>query len=354
LNEAFDGADIILNQIRVGGFRARYFDEAYPTKWGLLGEETLGLGGFFNATRTIPVVLDLAHLAESLAPNAWWVNLTNPAGMVLQAITQKTHLRAVSLCDIPAMLLRLSTEMLENSSIECDYVGVNHIGWLTGARSQMDGENLLPRLIQRWDSTYPIAPADLFADGIIAAPYVRYLYYPEDFHPKLPVDHTRALELIELENHLFTAYRDLGVRALPDQVSQLVQSRHAEWYREVVVPVLGALSGSHPESFVLQVPVMEGAVEERPVLLDRTGFSVLPAWGTRPNWMEAMIQSQRTYESTAVEAILSHNVEAAIHALGLSPWVKDRALARTILSQAWDAVYRGEELGLMERGGKSG
>jgi len=54
LQKGLTGADYILNQIRVGGYKARAYDERFPKQFGILGEETFGPGGMNNAKRTIP------------------------------------------------------------------------------------------------------------------------------------------------------------------------------------------------------------------------------------------------------------------------------------------------------------
>jgi len=56
VERGLDGARVVLNQVRVGGLQARAFDERFPWELGLPGEETMGPGGFSNATRTLPVV----------------------------------------------------------------------------------------------------------------------------------------------------------------------------------------------------------------------------------------------------------------------------------------------------------
>ena len=45
LEDGLEGADYVLNQIRVGGYEGRAFDEAFPQKYGIPGEETFGPGG---------------------------------------------------------------------------------------------------------------------------------------------------------------------------------------------------------------------------------------------------------------------------------------------------------------------
>ena len=53
---ALEGADVVLNQVRIGGYSARAFDESFPWQAGIPGEETMGPGGFANAVRTVPAL----------------------------------------------------------------------------------------------------------------------------------------------------------------------------------------------------------------------------------------------------------------------------------------------------------
>jgi 6-phospho-beta-glucosidase len=76
--EALDGADFVLSQFRVGGLDARIRDESIPLRYGAIGQETVGAGGFAKAMRTIPVILDLCRDIERLCPDAFLINFTNP------------------------------------------------------------------------------------------------------------------------------------------------------------------------------------------------------------------------------------------------------------------------------------
>ena len=80
LDEAVDAAAAVLVQLRVGGQQARLVDETLPGRFGLLGQETTGPGGFAKALRTVPVVLNIAkslrneHRAtpgSSTSPTRW-------------------------------------------------------------------------------------------------------------------------------------------------------------------------------------------------------------------------------------------------------------------------------------------
>ena len=54
-------------------------------KYGVIGQETTGPGGFMKALRTVPQVLEVAHTMEKVAPDAFLINFTNPSGLVTEA-----------------------------------------------------------------------------------------------------------------------------------------------------------------------------------------------------------------------------------------------------------------------------
>src|SRR5437016_9633987 len=95
LEAAAAGADIVLNSVRVGGIAGRARDERLAIEHGLAGQETTGPGGAAMALRTLPVTLAHAGTVARLAPHAWFVNFTNPAGLITEALTQNTALRVI-------------------------------------------------------------------------------------------------------------------------------------------------------------------------------------------------------------------------------------------------------------------
>ena len=99
--EAIEGADFVTTQMRIGMLDARSRDEKIPLKYGLIGQETTGAGGFAKALRTIPVILDIAKEMEELAPDAFMINFTNPAGVVTEAVLKYANIRTMGLCNLP-------------------------------------------------------------------------------------------------------------------------------------------------------------------------------------------------------------------------------------------------------------
>ncbi|GAB4430031.1 MAG: hypothetical protein Kow00106_24780 [Anaerolineae bacterium] len=79
---ALDGASFVVTTIRVGGDEGRVRDERIALRYGVLGQETTGPGGFAMALRSIPAILEYARLRDELCPmpgcstspirRGWW------------------------------------------------------------------------------------------------------------------------------------------------------------------------------------------------------------------------------------------------------------------------------------------
>ena len=65
--EAFTGIDFVFSQIRVGKIDMREKDEKIPLKYGLVGQETCGLGGFAYALRSMGGFLELVGFIQELS-----------------------------------------------------------------------------------------------------------------------------------------------------------------------------------------------------------------------------------------------------------------------------------------------
>ena len=109
-------------------------DERVPLDEGVVGQETTGPGGICFALRTVPVMVELAEASRERAPQAWFVNFTNPAGLVTEAVQEVLGHRAIGICDSPAACAGASRPRSAATRDELwfDYFGLNHLGWLRG------------------------------------------------------------------------------------------------------------------------------------------------------------------------------------------------------------------------------
>jgi len=154
LADTLPDSDFVLNTFRVGGLDGRYLDETIPLKYGLLGQETTGIGGLFMALRTIPQVLDVADAMSQHCPGAWMVNYTNPTNMVVDAALKHSSIKTLGLCDgvygIKWLIQGLLGLPIERApEVEAYVGGINHCTW--SLKIQFEGRDIyaeLPELVK--------------------------------------------------------------------------------------------------------------------------------------------------------------------------------------------------------------
>src|SRR5690349_1781997 len=179
---AVEGAGFVLVQLRVGGLQARLLDETIPPRFGCLGQETTGAGGFAKALRTVPVVLEIADdMARLGEEGAWLLDFTNPAGLVTQALADHGH-RAIGLCNIPIGFQREFAKQfgVEPERVQLEHVGLNHLSWERAVL--VDGEDRLPGLIETFSDQLgeqvDMPGSVVRMLGALPTYYLRYFYFP--------------------------------------------------------------------------------------------------------------------------------------------------------------------------------
>lgn len=150
--EALRNANFVVNAIQVGGYKpCTVTDFDIPRKYGLkqtIGD-TLGVAGIFRALRTIPVMLDFAKDMEEVCPEAWFLNYTNPMGMLTLAMELGTKIKTIGLCHsvqvcAPELLRKLG---MDTDNVQYKIAGINHMAWLLEVTR--DGEDLYPEIKRR-------------------------------------------------------------------------------------------------------------------------------------------------------------------------------------------------------------
>ena len=80
INEALSGADFVVISILPGTFDEMESDVHCGEKYGIYQSvgDTVGIGGYFRALRTIPMFVEIAEAIKRYAPDSWVINYTNP------------------------------------------------------------------------------------------------------------------------------------------------------------------------------------------------------------------------------------------------------------------------------------
>jgi len=151
--EAFDGADYLINEIQVGGYRATVTDFEIPTRYGLRQTiaDTIGIGGIMRGLRTVPVMIEMGNEMAELCPGGLLLNYTNPMAMVpwgIWAGSRWPAARTIGVChsvrDTHSFLA--SMVGVPEEQVEFRTAGFNHQCFVYVFRDRSTGEDLYPRL----------------------------------------------------------------------------------------------------------------------------------------------------------------------------------------------------------------
>src|SRR5918997_4161591 len=186
LRDAVEGSDFVFAALRVGGLEGRRCDEHVALDLNVLGQETTGPGGLAYAIRTVPVMVEVANVVKALAPNAYVMNFTNPAGLVTEAMQGVLGDRVLGICDTPSGLGRRVAGLLnlDHTRVRMDYVGLNHLGWMR--RVLYDGRDVLPdvlgddALLGRLEEGQVFGADWVRSLGVIPNEYLYYYYFNRD------------------------------------------------------------------------------------------------------------------------------------------------------------------------------
>lgn len=380
LDEALDGADFVFSAVRVGGLHGRTCDERVALDLGVLGQETTGPGGLAYGLRTIPVAVQVAERVAALAPRAWVINFTNPAGMVTQAMQQVLGERVVGICDSPIGLARRAAGLLgvDANRAALDYVGLNHLGWLRGMA--VDGGDMLPSLLENPELLDRMEEGRLFGPdwigtlGAIPNEYLYYYYFTRDALASIKgAPHTRGEFLLNQQTDFYRAVAaDPGSALAQWQASRaereatyMAEARAQDeardegdlasgGYEGVALALMAAIARGEQSAMILNVRngtavpgLPPDAVVEVPCAV--TGAGVAPL-ATRPltGAMLGLVQQVKAVEELTIAAARTGSVRNATAAFALHPLVDSVTVARQLLAgyraaiPAVDAVFTRE------------
>ncbi|WP_030763500.1 6-phospho-beta-glucosidase [Streptomyces sp. NRRL F-2664] len=368
LDEALRGADFVFSAIRVGGLEGRAADERVALAEGVLGQETVGAGGVAYGLRTVPVVRAIARRIARVAPEAWVINFTNPAGLVTEAMAEELGDRVIGICDSPVGLGRRIARLLGARPQEAwiDYVGLNHLGWVRGLR--IAGRDELPRLLADTQALESFEEGRLFGAawlrslGAIPNEYLHYYYFNrETVRAYQEAERTRGAFLRDQQRGF---YAEAGRPGLPAgaalaawdrtraerEATYMAENREAAGvggrdesdlesggYEKVALALMRAIARDERATLILNVrngstlSVLDAAaVIEVPCLVDGNGAHPLGV-EQLPLHAVGLVTAVKAVEREVLAASASGARADAVKAFALHPLVDSVAVARRLL-----------------------
>jgi 6-phospho-beta-glucosidase len=337
LDQALDGANFVLLQIRVGGQTARLSDETVPLACGCIGQETTGAGGFAKALRTVPVVLEIAErVSERAAPGAWIVDFTNPVGIVTRSLLDTGH-RAVGLCNVAIGFQRWIAELyaVEPARVLVDQVGLNHLTWIRGAL--VDGKDVLAELLAEHGDEVAerveVSRTLIEELGVIPSPYLHYFYRHDEVLAVQRESTPRAATVAEIERDLLQLYRDPELAEKP----ALLEQRGGAFYSEAATALVASLAAGTGDVQVVDVR-NEGAIPgladddvvELAARIESSGPVPLPQ-AQLPAELLGLTQHVAAYERLTAETAVTRDAVTARKALLTHPLIGQSPLAAELV-----------------------
>lgn len=344
--EAIVGADFVCTQIRVGMLEARKWDELIPIQYDVIGQETTGPGGMMKGLRTIPVILDICKDMEELAPDAWLLNFTNPAGMVTEAVLKYSSVKSVGLCNSPIGFQKWLSAFFElpTEKIYLEFVGINHLHWVSDV--VIDGISKLQELID-YPQSYKASnvPFDAwdhrFLNSLKAIPsyYLSYYYMTDDMLAEqkeaAATTGSRAEVVKRVEEELFELYRNVELKEKPKQLEQ----RGGAYYSEAAVLLMRSIYNDSRDIQTLNVRngriidfLPEDASIEVNCIVTKQGPLPIPLQKI-PESVKGLLAAVKQYEALTIEAAVHGDRDIALQALVHHPLVPSVSIAEKLLDE---------------------
>jgi 6-phospho-beta-glucosidase len=353
--EGLRDCDAVLTSFRPGGFEARYLDESIPLKYGVIGQETQGPGGFFMALRSINVMKGILADMEQVCPRACLFNYTNPVNIVSEAVTHHTDIPTISFCEGPIVGNRDFAELagLDPDRLDAVSVGLNHGSW--SIRHLYDGQDFIAVLRDAYDNRHmPDTPEDRWETRLVElafemdslpSHYFQYYYFEDEILAELQAKPTtRAQDIMASVPDYWAHYREQAASDVPELNPH--RSRGGIHELELAIDVMDAIYNDRKEVWYVNVPncgsladFPDDLVVETQGYVDRNGVTPL-VFGHLPRHVVGLVKMLGEYQALTAEAAWSGNRRDAIRALASHPLIFSLRKAEAIYAEMAEAHRR--------------
>ena len=294
--------------------------------------QTTGVGGFACALRTIPRILEVAHTMEEIAADGYLLNFTNPAGINTEAVIKHSKIKSVGLCNVPIGMIMEVIKYFggEVSDIELDYVGLNHLSWVRQFKKA--GQDITPEVLDKFceharDEWEEEATRDNMVKAIRSLNmfcnyYLQYFYSTDTvLKTAQGKTQTRGEEVVEIENALFKKYQDPNLSEKPEELGK----RGGAHYSTAAFHLVDGIENDRQNRQIVccrnngAVPTFDDDVAvEVSAIVGKEGARAIQQEAP-DHRIRGLMQLIKNYESLTVEAAVTGDREAGLHALLTNP-----------------------------------
>jgi len=384
-HDALEGAEFVINAIEVGPREGLWeSDYQIPLKYGVRQpySENSGPGGFAHAARNIMPILEIAWDMESLCPQAWLINFTNPMQRICAAVHRHSKIKVIGLCHqlgvgyamvgkamaedlgitVPSDFTSThaspkyaigmgATSLQALDKLKITAAGLNHFTWMLALRDRQSGEDLYPRFRKCWQALpeqfEPLTRRVFDVFGLFPIPGDEHLceYLPWMSDPIARPWEKYDLELYEWADRSHdrdTKWLELEKAAAAQQNPEEFVPNYSEGALEIIENIL---TDSDLVWEAVNIPnqgqipnLPEGAIIELPGLLNAQGVTGIQV-GQLPEGISELLRREITISHLTVDAVVHGDRKLALQALLLDPVIRDIDSAQLILED-YLSTYR--------------
>lgn len=352
--EAFSEVDFIFSQIRIGGMQMREKDEKIPLKYGLVGQETCGLGGFSYAMRSMKGFSEMIDLIQKYNKDAWVLNYTNPETIISEVVRRKyPDAKIINACD-----MTISIEEIIADSFGYDrenwipiYYGLNHFGWYESIYDKALKKDVMPELIEKiieeglntegqdpsWASTWQSYQmlVKTFPDRL-PNNYLLYYLFSEQMVEKEDPNYTRANQIM-----------DGRLKKIKETVKEIKENKNLEsidyegsQHGQYIVDIAASILHDKNDRFMLikankgSIPnLRDDASVEVPCYVNANGAEPISLRNSIPDFHKGLMEAQVASEKLLVDAFFENSYYKALQAFTLNQTVPNATVAKEILDE---------------------
>lgn len=355
--KAFTGCDLVFSQIRVGGLAMRELDEKIPLKYGLVGQETCGLGGFAYGLRSMGGLLEIVGYIQQYAPEAWIFNYTNPESIVAEAIRRTfPEANMINACD---MTISIEETIAVNYGYDRKqwiptYYGLNHFGWYTSIYDRSLKREIMPEIIEKlieqemkvadfnkgdqtWQEAFRMM--SLITKNFpthIPNNYLEYYLYPDMVVENSDKNYTRANQVMEGREK---NTKEMAAAIREGKTEDVLNFNFGE-HGQYIVDMAASLLNDERKRFMLIVPnqgaipnLRSDAVVEIPAYIGATGVEPIALKEEIPDFHKGLMEAQVAAEKLLVDAYFEQSYQKALQAFTLNQTVPSARIAKSVLDE---------------------
>lgn len=327
------GYDLVFNQIRFGGLKARDLDERIAIECGLPADETLGIVGVSNATRTLQGLAPFIEPLQGCAHTPRWVNFTNPCSIVTQQLVNTLGPQCIGICDYPVVFRRKIAAFLGVASerLRMGYFGLNHMAFVHDLH--VDSQPVLHTLLAQ-AQRFPLAIAAQARHELLMVPSWELVFDRAAVQARQKAQRNRAATLLDIERQC-QCLLDEGERD-PVRFIELLSQRNCDWYALAVAPLLGLCLGQGAGEAVVNLAMddvfglgLPQCVVETNAVVDADGARafVVPN-GIRGHVLFDLCHRAKQAEALLLVGILRGEPAAVREACALHPMIGSAQVAQ--------------------------